>query len=155
MGQNGVREALLSRNGWESLDLPAFQAYGFAARTDGFRHMTTRYLAFALVTTVSCGTAQAADIVGAWDLHGSVFFNAVDTTCLFKPDGEGIAATCENDGKPGDYTPARITATKVSWSWDAGPALLTFDGAFASDTVIKGTISVRGFTGRFTATKQQ
>lgn len=97
---------------------------------------------------------MAADIVGAWDIHGSVFFNAVDTTCLFKAEGGGIAATCENDGKPGDFTPATVAGGKVSWSWNAGPAVLAFDGVFASDTLLKGKIAVRGFTGSFTATKR-
>jgi hypothetical protein len=98
--------------------------------------------------------ARAADIVGAWTIHGSVFFNDVDTTCLFKDEGGGISATCENDGKPGDFTPAAVGGGKVAWSWNAGPAVLTFDGAFTSDTAIKGKITVRGFTGKFTATKQ-
>jgi len=106
------------------------------------------------VALVFSTAARATDIVGAWDVHGSVFFNAVDTTCLFKAEGGGIAATCENDGKPGDYTPAMVAGGKVSWSWNAGPAVLAFDGAFTSDTVIKGRIAVRGFTGSFTATKQ-
>jgi hypothetical protein len=98
--------------------------------------------------------ARAADVVGAWTLHGSVFFNDVDTTCYFKAEGGGIAATCENDKGPGVYTPATVTPRKISWSWNAGPAVLVFDGAFVSDTVIKGKIKVRGFTGQFTATKQ-
>jgi hypothetical protein len=109
-------------------------------------------VAFAVLTAGN--VAQAADIVGAWTIHGSVFFNAVDTTCLFKAEGGGIAATCENDGKPGEFTPATIAGGKVSWSWNSGPAVLTFAGAFKSDTVIKGEITVRGFTGTFTATKQ-
>ena len=92
-------------------------------------------------------SAQAADIVGAWIIHGSVFFNAVDTTCLFKTEGTGITATCENDGKPGDFTPATVDGSKVAWSWNSGPAVLAFAGAFTSDTVIKGEITVRGFTG--------
>jgi hypothetical protein len=100
------------------------------------------------------GTAHAADIAGAWTIHGSVFFNAVDTTCLFKADGGVVVATCENDGKPGEFTPATIAGNKVAWSWNAGPAVLAFQGAFTSDTVIKGEITVRGFTGKFTATKQ-
>jgi hypothetical protein len=108
--------------------------------------------AFALL--MAGNAAQAADIVGAWTIHGSVFFNAVDTTCLFRGEGDGISATCENDGKPGEFTPATVAGGKVAWSWNSGPAVLAFAGAFTSDTVIKGEITVRGFTGRFTATKQ-
>ena len=109
-------------------------------------------VAFAVLTAGNA--ARAADIVGAWTLHGSVFFNAVDTTCLFKTEGDGISATCENDGKPGDFTPATVAGSKVAWSWNSGPAVLAFTGAFVSDTKIKGEITVRGFTGSFTATKQ-
>jgi hypothetical protein len=116
--------------------------------------MSVKFIAAAAVALGFSCSAQAADIVGAWTIHGSVFFNAVDTTCLFKAEGDGIAATCENDGKPGDYTPATVTGRKVSWSWNAGPATLAFDGAFTADTMIKGEITVRGFTGSFTATKQ-
>src|SRR5215470_5044962 len=101
--------------------------------------MLVKFAAAAAALALAFGnTAQAADLVGAWAIHGSVFFNAVDTTCLFKAEGDGIAATCENDGKPGDYTPAKVTGAKVSWSWNAGPAVLTFDGAFTSDTAMKG-----------------
>jgi hypothetical protein len=109
-------------------------------------------VAFAMLTAGN--VAQAADIVGAWTIHGSVFFNAVDTTCLFKAEGDGISATCENDGKPGEFTPATVAGNKVGWSWNSGPAVLAFAGALVSDTVIKGEITVRGFTGKFTATKQ-
>jgi hypothetical protein len=116
--------------------------------------MSVKFAAAAAFALVFSNTARAADIIGAWDIHGSVFFNAVDTTCLFKAEGGGIAATCENDGKPGDYTPATVVGGKVSWSWNAGPAVLAFDGAFTSDGVIKGKITVRGFTGSFTATRQ-
>jgi hypothetical protein len=116
--------------------------------------MSVKFAAAAAFALVFSNTARAAEIIGAWDIHGSVFFNAVDTTCLFKAEGGGIAATCENDGKPGDYTPATVAGGKVSWSWNAGPAVLAFDGAFTSDGVIKGKITVRGFTGSFTATRQ-
>ena len=116
--------------------------------------MSMKAAAILLAALVAGNVARAADIVGAWTIHGSVFFNAVDTTCLFKGEGGGISATCENDGKPGDFTPAIVGDGKVAWSWNSGPAVLTFDGVFTSDTAIKGTISVRGFTGRFTATKQ-
>jgi hypothetical protein len=109
-------------------------------------------VAFAVLTAGN--VARAADIVGAWTIHGSVFFNAVDTTCLFKSEGGGISATCENDGKPGEFTPATVVGSKVGWSWNSGPAVLAFAGAFTSGTVIKGEITVRGFTGKFTATKQ-
>ena len=116
--------------------------------------MFVKFATIAAIALIFSNAARAADIVGAWDLHGSVFFNAVDTTCLFKAEDGSIAATCENDGKPGDYTPATVGAAKVSWNWNAGPAVLSFDGAFTSDTVIKGKIRVRGFTGSFTATKR-
>jgi hypothetical protein len=116
--------------------------------------MSVKFAALAAIALVFSNTAQAADIVGAWTIHGSVFFNAVDTTCLFKAEGDGFAATCENDGSPGEYTPVTMAGGKVSWSWNAGPAVLAFDGAFTSDTAIKGRIAVRGFTGSFTATKQ-
>jgi len=116
--------------------------------------MFVKFAAAAALVFAFGNTARAADLVGAWTIHGSVFFNAVDTTCLFKAEGDGIAATCENDGKPGDYTPAKVTGRRVSWSWNAGPAVLAFDGAFTSDTVIKGKITVRSFTGSFTTTKQ-
>ena len=116
--------------------------------------MSVKLAAVAAIAFVFSNTAQAAEIIGAWTIHGSVFFNAVDTTCLFKAQDGGIAATCENDGMPGDYTPATVAGGKVSWNWNAGPAVLAFNGAFTSDTVIKGKITVRGFTGSFTGTKQ-
>ena len=116
--------------------------------------MHTKPAAIVLVALTAGNVAKAADIVGAWTIHGSVFFNAVDTTCLFKGEGDGIRATCENDGKPGEFTPATVGGGKVAWSWNSGPAVLAFAGAFTSDTVIKGEITVRGFTGKFTATKQ-
>jgi hypothetical protein len=116
--------------------------------------MSMKPVAIALAALAFGNVAQAADIVGAWTIDGSVFFNAVDTTCLFKGEGGGISATCENDGKPGEFTPATVAGSKVVWSWNSGPAVLTFTGVLASDTVMKGEIKVRGFTGKFTATKQ-
>lgn len=101
-------------------------------------------------------SVRAADIVGAWKIHGSVFFNAVDTICHFKRDDAGaVTATCEYDGVPGAFTPAVMTDKTVAWSWDARQAVLDFKAAFTSDTAMKGDIKVRGFTGSFTAIKQQ
>ena len=112
-----------------------------------------RSLTLALLVLSISHAAGAADIVGAWRIHGSVFFNAVETVCYFKGDGPRVAATCEN-GKPSTFTPVTVTGGKVAWNWDAGPAVLVFQGALTSDTTIKGEIMVRGFTGSFTATKQ-
>ena len=101
--------------------------------------------------------ASAANIIGAWKIHGSVFFNAVDTICHFKQgdgEGAGIVATCEYDGEPGAYTPAAVTDRSVGWSWDARQAVLAFQASFTSDTAMKGEIKVKGFTGSFTAVKQ-
>jgi hypothetical protein len=112
--------------------------------------------ALAFLALSTSPAVHAADIVGTWKIHGSVFFNAVDTVCHFKGGGGGgIVATCENEGVPGAFTPAAITDKTVAWSWDAGPAVLSFQSAFTSDTGMKGEIKVRGFTGSFTATKQE
>jgi hypothetical protein len=110
-------------------------------------------LALALLILPVGHAASGADLVGAWRIHGSVFFNAVETVCHFKGDGPGVAATCEN-GKPSTFTPVTVSGGAVAWNWDAGPAVLVFQGALTSDTTIKGEIKVRGFTGSFTATKQ-
>ena len=110
--------------------------------------------AFGLAMLCIGGTAGATDIAGAWQIHGSVFFNAVDTVCLFKSEGDAVTATCENDGKPGAYTPATVANGKVAWNWDSGPAVLSFQATMTSATAMKGEITVRGFTGKFTATKQ-
>ncbi|MDB5395720.1 MAG: hypothetical protein JWM91_3226 [Rhodospirillales bacterium] len=108
-----------------------------------------------LLTLCVTPAASAADINGAWKIHGSVFFNAVDTICHFKAgEGGGTEATCENKGMPGAFTPAAVTDKTVAWNWDAGPAVLSFQAAFTSDTAMKGEIKVRGFTGSFTATRQ-
>ncbi len=116
--------------------------------------MTRPALALTLLALVLAPGAHAADVIGAWSIHGSVFFNAVDTTCLFRVEGDGIAATCENDGKPGEFTPATVNGAKVDWSWNAGPAVLAFRATLVSDARMKGEIKVRGFTGDFTAIKQ-
>ncbi len=115
----------------------------------------TKSIVLALLALVVSPAVQAADIVGAWKIHGSVFFNAVDTICHFKPgDNEGIVATCEYEGAPGAFTPATVTDKTVTWSWDARQAVLEFQGTFTSDTAMKGDIKVRGVTGSFTAVKQ-
>ncbi len=110
---------------------------------------------FALATSHAAGSpiAATADIAGAWQIHGSVFFNAVDTICHFKSAETGVTATCESDGVLGPFTPAEINGQKVIWSWDSGPAVLTFEATLTSDTTMKGDITVRGFSGGFTATK--
>jgi hypothetical protein len=120
----------------------------------GGKIMFVKSVAVILAALAISSAASAADIVGRWSIHGSVLFNAVDTVCLFKNDGVAVAATCENDGKPGTYTPVALTDRKVAWNWDAGPAVLTFQGSFVSDSVIRGEITVRGFTGKFTATRE-
>jgi hypothetical protein len=106
---------------------------------------------FALAVAIP---AYAADITGAWKIHGSVFFNSVDTTCHFKKDGDVVLGTCESDTGLGEFTPVTLSGTKVAWSWNPGPALLSFDATLTSDTAMKGKITVRGFTGSFTAAKQ-
>jgi hypothetical protein len=95
----------------------------------------------------------AAIVAGAWQIHGSVFFNAVDTICHFKDDAGMTTATCESDGVLGPFTAATIKGAEVVWSWDSGPAVLTFDARLTSATSMKGEIRVRGFSGSFTATK--
>ncbi len=116
----------------------------------------TKPIALALLILAVSPAARAADIVGAWKIHGSVFFNAVDTICHFKKDDAGaVTATCEYNGVPGDYTPALSTDKTIAWSWDAKQAVLDFKAAFTSDTAMKGEIKVKGFTGSFTAVKQQ
>jgi hypothetical protein len=115
----------------------------------------TKSLALALFVFAASPAAHAADIVGAWKIHGSVFFNAVDTICHFKKDDAGaVTATCEYNGVPGEYTPAVATDKTIAWSWDAKQAILEFTARFTSDTAMKGDIKVRGFTGSFTAVKQ-
>jgi hypothetical protein len=116
--------------------------------------MIFKPLALAVLFLALGQGARAADIVGDWQIHGSVFFNAVDTLCHFKRDGDGIVGTCDVDGKPGAFTPVTIADRRVEWSWDPGPALLTFQATLTSDTAMKGDIKVRGFTGSFTAAKQ-
>jgi len=86
-------------------------------------------------------------LVGAWKIDGSVFFNSVDTICHFKQEGTAILATCENDNGPGEYMPVTLDGAKVKWSWNPGPAVLTFDATMTSATAMKGKILVRGFTG--------
>ena len=113
-----------------------------------------RWIAPIVLSLVVAGTAHAADITGAWKIDGSVFFNSVDTTCHFKKDGDAVLGTCENDSGLGEFTPVTINGAKISWSWNPGPALLSFDATLTSDTAMKGKITVRGFTGGFTATKQ-
>ncbi len=100
-----------------------------------------------------CPPAGAADIVGAWQIHGSVFFNAVDTICHFRREESGVTATCESDGVLGPFTPAMVSHDKVEWSWDSGPAVLTFQAKLQSDSTMTGEIKVRGFTGDFKARK--
>jgi hypothetical protein len=98
--------------------------------------------------------AADADVTGDWKIDGSVFFNDIKTTCHFKKTGDSTVGTCDNDAGPGEYTPVTISGGKVGWSWNPGPALLTFDAALTSATAMKGKITVRGFSGSFTATKQ-
>ncbi len=108
------------------------------------------------LAALAVSPAASADIIGAWKIHGSVFFNAVDTICHFKnaDGGPGVEATCEYYGKLENFTPATIDGAKVGWSWDAHQAVLAFQGTLTSDTAMKGEIKVRGFSGSFTATKQ-
>jgi hypothetical protein len=111
-------------------------------------------LAGAAVLIALPAHAADADITGAWKIDGSVFFNSVDTTCHFKKAGDATVGTCENDQGLGDFTPVTINGPKIAWSWNPGPALLSFAATLTSDTSMKGKITVRGFTGSFTATKQ-
>ncbi len=113
-----------------------------------------KWIAPLVLSLMVASTAHAADVTGAWKIDGSVFFNSVDTTCHFKKDGDAVLGTCENDSGLGEFTPVTIAGPKISWSWNPGPALLRFDATLTSDTAMKGKITVRGFTGSFTATKQ-
>ena len=113
-----------------------------------------KWLAPIFLSWAVAGMAHAADITGAWKIDGSVFFNSIKTTCHFKKDGDTVLGTCENDSGLGEFTPVTINGPKVFWSWNPGPALLSFDATLTSDAAMKGKITVRGFTGSFTATKQ-
>jgi hypothetical protein len=133
-------------------------------RFNGVRHRNRRFkspgaclsgIIVCLLTIFAAVSAQAqTPVVGAWKIDGSVFFNSVDTTCHFKQEGITILGTCENEKGPGEYTPVTLDGAKIRWSWNPGPALLTFDAILTSATTMKGKILVRGFTGSFEATKQ-
>ncbi len=100
------------------------------------------------------GAALADDVIGTWKISGDVVGNAVDATCVFAGSGDKATSTCSADTTPGAATPATITGKDVSWSWDAGQAVLTFKGTVDSQTSMKGDIEVSGVTGNFTAAKQ-
>jgi hypothetical protein len=100
------------------------------------------------------GVAGADDISGTWKVSGDVVGNAVDATCTFAGAGDKATSACSVEATPGLAAPATIAGNSVTWSWDAGQAILTFKGTLDSPTAMRGDIEVSGVTGDFTAAKQ-
>jgi hypothetical protein len=117
--------------------------------------MNTGMGAIALLAVSLAGSASADDVAGAWKITGDVFGNAVNAVCTFAGTDASVTSTCvSDDGKAAAPSPATVTGKDVTWSWDAGQAVLTFKGTLDSGTAMKGDIEVSGVTGNFTGTKQ-
>jgi hypothetical protein len=116
--------------------------------------MKTGLCAAALAVFSISGVALADDVTGAWKVSGDVVGNAVDATCIFAGSGDKTTSACSMDATPGPAVPATVAGKDVTWSWDAGQAVLTFKGTLDTPKTMKGDIEVSGVTGNFTAAKQ-
>jgi hypothetical protein len=116
--------------------------------------MKTGLIAATLVAFSFAGAALADDVAGDWKISGDVVGNAVDTVCTFAGPADKPTVACTTDGKAGAASPATVAGKDVSWSWDAGQAVLAFKGTLDSPKSMKGDIEVSGVTGSFTGAKQ-
>ena len=111
------------------------------------------------------GLANAADVTGAWKLAVSFGDMTFHTNCDFKQAGAALSGTCISADPPPDGgaapKPAPVTGSvdgsNVKFAYDVsfGDMMLHLDyaGALASDTSMKGDISVADMKVPFTATK--
>jgi hypothetical protein len=111
-----------------------------------------------LCAVVFAATASlAADASGIWKVDGEVYANPVKFSCELKQDGATLSgkATFE-DGKNVPVT-GSVKEKTVAFEFDAeheGTTYhLVFDGTLGEDGGMKGTITVAGAQGTFTATK--
>jgi hypothetical protein len=98
-------------------------------------------------------TTFAADASGTWDVNGDVAGNPLIMTCVLKQDNDKLSGTAKVQGADTPLT-GSIKDNAVSFEFDfAGGYHLVFNGTVA-DKDMKGSISVAGIEGTFTAKKQ-
>ncbi len=115
-----------------------------------------RNLVFALCLVVATATLSAADVSGTWKVDGDVYGNAIKMTCTLKQDGEKLSGT----GALAENTNGTLTGSvkdaAVTFEFDTPDQAyhLVFTGKLQAEGSLKGTISVAGVEGTFTAVKQ-
>jgi hypothetical protein len=116
-------------------------------------------LAAAAALTLAPAGALAADLSGAWNVHG-VFVDVISYTavCTFHQAGASLAGPCVD---PANNTNVQakgaVNGAAVDFSYDTtfnGVALhLDYKGALQPDGTLKGVIDANGSPGAFTANR--
>ncbi len=115
-----------------------------------------RNLVCALCLVVATATLFAADVSGTWKVDGDVYGNAIKMTCSLKQDGEKLSGAGALADNANVTLIGSVKDAAVTFEFDTpdGTYHLVFTGKLEGEGSLKGTISVAGVEGTFTAVKQ-
>lgn len=101
--------------------------------------------------------ARAADLSGDWKIEGEVSGYAVTPVCTLKQQDNKLTGGCKSDQNDSPLK-GEVDGQKVTWQYEVDyngeKYTLQWSATLESDTAMKGTISVGGGEGAFTAKKQ-
>lgn len=109
----------------------------------------------------STPAARAADdrVSGTWLVSGKVGAFAFTLSCEFHRRGETIDGVCYDGGtrKAHPLTEGYVAGPSIGWTYQSSFMFKPFDAVYSGviqDGAIKGSITVPGYAGVFTANKQ-
>jgi hypothetical protein len=98
-----------------------------------------------------------ADISGAWKVEGDIAEVHVNRVCTIKQADNKLTGACKNQVNETVLT-GEVDGKNITWKYDADyqgtQVTLVYKGTLESDSAIKGSITVEGALGNFTAKKQ-
>lgn len=114
----------------------------------------------AVVAIPGLVSADVDTVTGAWAVKGKVEGYPVQVRCEFERQGEGLAGLCRDGDASGEahvLTESGVKGDHVSWTYHRRFLFKTYRAQYdgvVNGASMTGTISVAGYTGPFTATRQ-
>ena len=116
-------------------------------------------LLIAAAFALAPATVFAADLSGAWTIHGDIGGSIQWTSaCTLKQDADGkLSGTCKGTQNEDAAASGAVAGTALTLAYDTtyqgSPVHLAYKGDVQADGTAKGTVDTGGPAGTFTLTK--
>jgi hypothetical protein len=98
--------------------------------------------------------ASTSDLSGTWTLDASIAGNPLSNECTLKQEGQKVSGSCTGPRGKGEIT-GEVNGDNVTLSFGMGGYELVYSGTLeASGSAIKGSVSIAGVSGDFSATRK-